>query len=192
MKQYLFGFVIVCALAGMVAAQVPSSFNQQGVLRNASTGNLTTGNFWFNLTVYNASDSEVVTTMQKYVRAQDGIYNVEWPGMDPYWFLQPTYFRLRIDNNSLLPRQNFTSVPYAMVSEIALNVSCEGITGAGYDVCVGDGGGGGAVDDDWINETGDTLTGDLVLDDTTAIRHDDGSPAIWFGDDGSVNVYLGG
>jgi len=40
-------------------------------------------------------------------------------------------------------------------------IDCGNITGNSSDVCSGSGGGG--VSDDWVNETGDTMTGDLII-----------------------------
>ena len=132
--------LIICIVTSFSVYGLPYFLNQQGVLKNLTNDTFVNGTHLFNITVFNGSDS-FLFSLEKNVTVNNGVFDIFWDNINPRNFIDNLgiYYRVKVGVDNFFGKTNFTSVPYSFVAEVARNVSCSDVGGAGYDVCVGDG-----------------------------------------------------
>ena len=109
-------FMLLIGLQGVLG--LPMLMDEQGILRNATSGALITGTYTFNTTIYNSSNDVVVYSESQSIAVSNGVWNNHIGLISPLsaaYFTSNTYIITRI-NSEALTRVNLTAVPYAFQS----------------------------------------------------------------------------
>lgn len=128
-----------------------STLDQQGVLRNQSTGAPITGVHEFNVSFYNASDSSLLYTDSQDINlSTNGVWNYFIALTNPFifGFTHDVYFTTRVDGEGIA-MTNLTAVPYSILALKANDTDfLAGLPASSYL--------GGDYNDSWINGTIDS------------------------------------
>ena len=107
----LYTLLFITILAG-IAYAAPDEVFIHGVLRNATTNNLTDTIQNVNLKVYNAAQANVYDTTQNNVHIDDGIYHIVYGALSHTWFLGNYSFIITIGADSY-SQTEFVPTPVA-------------------------------------------------------------------------------
>lgn len=186
-KRFIFAIVlsVVISLFSAVLGETPNLINYQGYLTDASGDPLVDGNYLVKFTIYDAPTSGTDLWNSGYVpvTTSDGLFQYELGSTFdlPAGIFSDSIRWLGITvgvDPELSPRSRLITVPYSFHSQTATFADSAG-----------------AVTDNFVNETGDTLSGDIVMQNLgkTYFETDRNNYAIsTFDADGELNSYLWG
>ena len=148
----------------VLVAEVPDLINYQGVLTDDAGIPVPDGNYAMDFTLYTTEVGDTGVWSQTFptVSIVDGIYNVKLgPFIYPEQiFVGDLYLQIEVNGEVLAPRQQLTSVPYALNARVSDTV----VNGAITTVMMAD----GAVDSQKI--ANDAVTGTKIANGTVSYR----------------------
>jgi len=181
-------FIILLLLVAMCLwAQIPQVIDYQGRLAD-SDGNYLNSVVSVDFLIY---DMETAGTVQwtevQDVSCANGVFHVQLGAVTPLpstlFDIANPWLELVVGGETLAPRTQIASVPYAIKAETAYSLDAMG-SGSGLDADLLDGQDSSdfmpVTTDNWVNTTGDTMTGDLVVNadfHATGITHDSSGDA---------------
>jgi hypothetical protein len=148
--------------APATSPDVPTIMSYQGRLTNPTTGEpVANSNYNMHFAIYNAPTGGTLLWQEPTspavlpVPVQGGIFTILLgsivPLSPPVFASGNAYLQVQVDDEILQPRQRIASVAYAMVAQEAENASTIG----GADLA--------DLEDDFVDASGDTMTGTLVV-----------------------------
>ena len=147
----------------LAASNMPKKINIQGKLTDSS-GNVLTGSYTFVFSLYDAyTAGSPLWTENQSISVSRGIYDTALGNVNDLnlTFYDPYYLGISVAYDSeATPRINLSTNPYSFRSNVTDYVDCSNIYGGSdSDFCADV----GSAPDNYINVSGDTMTGNLTL-----------------------------
>jgi len=191
--KHLFLIILLFISLCLWAQNVPQTIDYQGRLAD-SDGNYLNSVVTLDFLIYDMETAgTALWTETQDVSCINGVFHVQLGAFSPLpstlFDISDPWLELVVGGETLAPRTAITSVPYAIKAETAYSLYTMG-AGSGLDADLLDGQDSSefmpATTDNWVNTTGDTMTGQLIVQNNVGIGTD--SPTAELDVNGDVNI----
>jgi len=151
-------FLVAFSLFATIGLSIPQQMSLQGRLTNPA-GGLLSGSYAFDFGIYDVlTGGTALWTESQVLAVSQGIFTVNLGDITPITLPFDTsyYLEINVSGETLVPRINITSSSYAYRANVT-------------DYCPA----ASIYDEHWVNETGDTMTGNLIVNANLAVDSTD-------------------